>query len=555
MPTPVQVVNEALIELGQDPIAALAGTDEVSIACNTVYADTRDAVLLLYPWKFATYQIGLPVSAFSTVFKWGHIYELPDGVKYGGAPYCLKVLATSEGEGALYDLGQHLSAGRILWAHPLALGASVLAQLAATPYAIEYTGRIDNLDVWDLLAIRILVLMLAANLAKAMTGQTALAEEKLKEALALLPAAQKEQDAQGVALGLYPNVETQETPLRILNQALALVGQEPIRSATEDSQRAYQARLHLQTAMASVLSLHPWNFASFQCVLSPSAFEPPMRWRYAYLLPDGVLYNGLPACVKVLGVAEDNGGRWQVMNDGLNPTVSGTLEGRVLVTDTGTCTIDYIGLVANLAVWHPLALEALTAMLAARMALSFTKDATLGFKYEQQALVWIKEAQRQDAKEGTPIRLRPNMALWAARQTVGGISLPGAFQSMAPGRTFGLDQYRLRASEAILGGTRLVATGVLPARTRIVKVVYDCTISFGQTLGLLSVDIGEATMQDRWGQGIGIVAGTQTSFGIGEPSAFEVLVPTDVWVSAVNGPFDLVGECQITVYWERLGPS
>ena len=768
MPTAVQVVNEALIELGQDPIASLAGTDEVSVACNTVYGDTRDGVLLLYPWKFATYQIGMPESVNPPVFKWGHQYPLPDGVKYGGAPYCLKVLNTSEGDHAVWDLGQHTVDGRVLYAHPLALGPEALAQLANANLAIEYTGRVPDLDLWDLLAIRILVKMLASNLAKSVTGQTALGEEKLKEALALLPAGQKEQDAQGWPIGLFPTPDGVTTALRVFNQALSLVrqpfvrsitedthtaktcafhfpdaalavlnmhdwafatfqqaltlspthptptyqwlyayalpdalnyhqapfflrlvatslgvgglfelgavegsvpaatndltgrvlwsnapavsityiglqnnlgvwdplaiqvlvlllagriapsllddvsaafqmalafekqamelvaaakarhegqdhpttleppvdvldsalgvvnqalsllGQPPIRSVNDDTPQAYQARLHLRPSETTILTMHPWNFAKYQARLTLSPlYAPPMRWLRAYDLPNGLKYGGKPLALKILGTDQDPGAWWEIGNDGVNPGLTGTTSGRVLLTSQDPCTIEYIGHVTNLALWSPIALEALSALLASRMAVALTQDPKLASYYSSEAMRWVQEGRKQDAKEGTPIFLQPTTYFVKRRLALGGFSLTRATMTTqtvtedAPGRTFGMTTVQLFARDAVEQGARLVAPGALPAGTRVSMVIYQCDASFGTTHGLTSVDIGYPFLQDHWGHAIGITFGTLTDYGANTAGLLDVVTDGDVWVSALDGPFDTTGSCTLFVLWER----
>jgi hypothetical protein len=82
------------------------------------------------------------------------------------------------------------------------------------------------------------------------------------------------------------------------------------------------------------------------------------------------------------------------------------------------------------------------------------------------------------------------------------------------------------------------------------SVVYQCVTTFGTTLGLLGVDIGEVSLQDRWGHNVGIVHGISTGYGYGLGGDLELQANGDVWVTALGGLFDPVGACTLYALWE-----
>jgi hypothetical protein len=137
-------------------------------------------------------------------------------------------------------------------------------------------------------------------------------------------------------------------------------------------------------------------------------------------------------------------------------------------------------------------------------------------------------------------------------QGSGTVTVPAPPSVTVPGRIFGTTSAPL---VAVGGSSRLVASGLLPLGTRVSIVAYHCTVSFGMSGGLTSVDIGHADLQDRWGHAIGITAGVMTGYGQALPG--EVVMPSagDVWVTANGGPFDTVGTCVVTALWEQVNVS
>ena len=71
--------TRALLKIGAQPIASLEeGTAEAEVAAN-LYPATRDAMLSLHPWSFATGQASLPRLAARPVADFRHAFQLPPG--------------------------------------------------------------------------------------------------------------------------------------------------------------------------------------------------------------------------------------------------------------------------------------------------------------------------------------------------------------------------------------------------------------------------------------------------------------------------------------------
>lgn len=79
MATETQIANQALVILGASPISSLNATDEVNaVTLNTVFDDTRDALIRIYRPKFATRRVSITANATSPAFGRANAFDLPD---------------------------------------------------------------------------------------------------------------------------------------------------------------------------------------------------------------------------------------------------------------------------------------------------------------------------------------------------------------------------------------------------------------------------------------------------------------------------------------------
>jgi hypothetical protein len=109
--TPLALCSRALLRIGAQPIASLQeGTAEAEVAAN-LYPATRDALLSVHPWSFATGQAVLPLLSAAPVADYARAFQLPSGF--------LRALSAGEagrGRGTPYRINEgrlHADAERI----------------------------------------------------------------------------------------------------------------------------------------------------------------------------------------------------------------------------------------------------------------------------------------------------------------------------------------------------------------------------------------------------------------------------------------------------------
>lgn len=187
----IGVCNQAIGEIGggefgSPQIQSFVDGTSLSTLCGQFYPDTRDAVLELAPWSFALALARLARSPDVPPFKWKYSYQLPT------QPYCLRVRGTDRGNGAHFEIGTDAEGHRCLFSDE-------------TSVSIEYTGRVPDLNAWSPLAVQVLIKMMASKLAKPVTGQNSLAQQKLQEAMAFLPEAKGSDGREGSPYVLRAN--------------------------------------------------------------------------------------------------------------------------------------------------------------------------------------------------------------------------------------------------------------------------------------------------------------------------------------------------------------
>lgn len=191
MSGPVEVCNQAISELGggefgSPRIQGFADGTSLSTMCGDFFPDARDMVLEMHPFNFATAFARLARSPDEPVMKWRYQFPLPTN------PYCIKVRATDEGNGAQFEVGTDAYNGRVLFSDQ-------------PNVSIEYTKRVEDIGSWSPLAVQVLIKVMASKLAKPLTGQSSLAEFKMKEAYALLPEARGSDGREGSPFALRAN--------------------------------------------------------------------------------------------------------------------------------------------------------------------------------------------------------------------------------------------------------------------------------------------------------------------------------------------------------------
>lgn len=117
------------------------------------------------------------------------------------------------------------------------------------------------------------------------------------------------------------------TEVSICSNALRKLGDSPITSLTENSERARLCNALYEPARDSLLRSHAWNFAITRAALSQISSTPAFEYSHQYALPTD------PFCLRVLKMEFDDY-EFKIEN------LAG--QGRVLLTNEGTANIIYI---------------------------------------------------------------------------------------------------------------------------------------------------------------------------------------------------------------------
>jgi hypothetical protein len=100
MTTDVDIVNAALIRLGERTIASLAEPVKPAQLAGALFADLRDTLLREHPWNFALTRASLVLPA-PAAGRFSGAWLLPDGA--GALPRCLRLLAVEDSGGRYLD--------------------------------------------------------------------------------------------------------------------------------------------------------------------------------------------------------------------------------------------------------------------------------------------------------------------------------------------------------------------------------------------------------------------------------------------------------------------
>jgi hypothetical protein len=175
------------------------------------------------------------------------------------------------------------------------------------------------------------------------------------------------------------------TEVSICSNALRILGDDPITSLTDDTERARLCNALYGPSRDAVLRAHPWNFAITRVTLAQLSTTPAYEYSYQYALPTD------PYCLRVLSM-EYQDYIFKVEH------LSGT--GRVLLTDEGTAKILYVAKVTDTAQFDSLFVDTLTAKLALELSFSVTNSVALQAQMQKLYQLKLSEARSVDGQEG-----------------------------------------------------------------------------------------------------------------------------------------------------------
>jgi hypothetical protein len=172
------------------------------------------------------------------------------------------------------------------------------------------------------------------------------------------------------------------TDVSICSNALRKLGDDPITSLSDNTERARLCNAFFEPTRDAVLRAHVWNFAVVRQELSQLSATPSFDYSYQYNLPTD------PYCLRALRL------------DTTENDFEFKIEGRKLLTDEGTAQLLYVGKITDPSQFDPLFVEALTGRLAAELAYSVTGSNGLSKQMWELYELKISEARSIDGLEG-----------------------------------------------------------------------------------------------------------------------------------------------------------
>lgn len=178
------------------------------------------------------------------------------------------------------------------------------------------------------------------------------------------------------------------TDIEICNFALYQLGKKPISGFTDANPNAEACAALYALARDSVLSDHPWNFATKAVELAAISDADYPGYDYAYAYPAD--------CLRALELVNE------ASTDELPFEVAATddLNGRVILCDYETATLRYIARATNPSLYSPLFSQSLGYALAAQMSQTLVGAADrmrdLVAMYERT----VQKAAARDCQEG-----------------------------------------------------------------------------------------------------------------------------------------------------------
>jgi hypothetical protein len=185
----------------------------------------------------------------------------------------------------------------------------------------------------------------------------------------------------------------------IVNNALNIIGASNITDLGEASKTARVMNQMYENVRDDVFRAHPWNCLIRRATLAQSVDTPAFDYAYQYALPID------PYCLRVLEF--QNGSMTypyeNLVGQGNKPFF--VIEGRNLLTDSGTARIKYVARVTDPTQYDAGLVSVLAARLASEAAYAITGSTSVvqiaDALYERK----LREARFSDATENGTVRL------------------------------------------------------------------------------------------------------------------------------------------------------
>jgi len=77
MTQPEEIVNAALLRIGDKMITSLSNSGDAAVTANELYGDQRDYLLQMFDWQFAMTRVSLGAAGVSNYTAYEYVYSLP----------------------------------------------------------------------------------------------------------------------------------------------------------------------------------------------------------------------------------------------------------------------------------------------------------------------------------------------------------------------------------------------------------------------------------------------------------------------------------------------
>lgn len=172
------------------------------------------------------------------------------------------------------------------------------------------------------------------------------------------------------------------TEVSICSNALVSIGDKPIASFAENTDRALAASNLWASIRDSVLRSHPWNFCVKRVTVQPDSDTPDFDFSYQFTLPADWL--------RTLSVGEYG-----------NEVDYRTESGKILC-DEAELKLRYIYKNTNPALWDVMLVEAMTVKMAASLAIPVMHDVAIKQEKEREFMQLLKQARAVDGMDDPP---------------------------------------------------------------------------------------------------------------------------------------------------------
>lgn len=185
----------------------------------------------------------------------------------------------------------------------------------------------------------------------------------------------------------------------IINNALNIIGASNITALDENSKTARVMNQMFENVRDDVFRAHPWNCLIRRATLAQEVTAPAFDYAYQYALPTD------PYCLRVLEF--QNGAMTYPYENlvGMGNKPFFVIEGRKLLTDSGTARIKYVARITDPTQYDAGLVSVLAARLAAETAYAITGSTSVvqiaDALYDRK----LREARFSDATEGAAMRL------------------------------------------------------------------------------------------------------------------------------------------------------